>query len=124
MLALKKKNGTDSSSTTMIVSRRRLKEPTARASADRDFLQELDMIERLAAAKHHATYRIVADHDGQTCFFTQQHVDILQQGASAGQHHALVDDVGCELGWRTFEREQNGLDDGVQWLGQSLTNLV
>src|SRR5688572_16061228 len=90
MLALKKKNGTDSSSTTMMVSRRRLKEPTARPSADRDFLQQLDVVERLATPEHHGADRIVAHHDGQTRLFTEQHVYVLEQGATAGEHHALV----------------------------------
>src|SRR5258706_10901806 len=98
MLALKKKNGTDNSTTTMIVSRRRLKEPTARPSADRDFLQELNVIERLAAAENDTADRIITDHDGQACFFAQQNVDVLEQRTAAGEHHTLVDDVAGHLG--------------------------
>src|SRR6185503_18344234 len=93
MLALKKKNGTDSSRTTMIVSRRRLKEPTARASADRYFFQQLDVIECFATAEHDRADRIVSDHDGQACFFAQEHVDILEQRATTGEHDALVYNV-------------------------------
>src|SRR5688572_15111140 len=124
MLALKKKNGTDNNITTMIVSRRRLKEPTARASADRHFFQELDVIERLAAAKDDAADRVIADHDGQASLLTQKHVDVLEQRTAAREHHAFVHDVGRELGRRSLESEQHRLDDGVERLGQGFADFV
>ena len=82
------------------------------------------MIERLAAAEHDRADRIVADHHGQARLLAQQHVEVLEQRAAAGEHDALVDDVGRELGRRALEREQHRLDDRVDRLGQRLADLV
>ena len=47
-----------------------------------------------------------------------------EQRAAAGEDDALVDDVGRELGRRLLEREEHGLDDGVDRLGERLADLV
>ena len=61
---------------------------------------------------------------GKPGLLAQQHVEVLEQGAAAGQHDALVDDVRGELGRRPLEGDQHGLDDGVDRLGQRLADLV
>ena len=61
---------------------------------------------------------------GQAGLLAQEHVEVLEQRAAAGEHDALVDDVGGELGRRLLEREEHGLDDGVDRLAERLADLV
>src|SRR5262249_23114186 len=66
--------------------------------ADRDFLQKLQVIERLAAPQHDRADRIVAHHHRQARLLAQQDVEVLQQRAAAREHDPLVHDVRREPG--------------------------
>ena len=68
------------------------------------FLSSSQLVERLAGAQHDGGQRVVGDHHGQAGLLAQQHVEVAQQRAAAGEHDALVDDVGRELGRRPLER--------------------
>ena len=54
---------------------------------------------------------------------TQDEIQIAQQRAAAGQHDALVDDVGRQFRRRVLERNLDRLDDGADRLGQCLGDL-
>src|SRR5438128_932217 len=93
--ACRKKNGSARSTPTMTGSRNRRKKFTG--LRDLDFLQQIEVVERLAASEHHGADRVVADHDGQARLLAQEHVEVAQERASAREHDALVDDVRREL---------------------------
>src|SRR5579862_7698313 len=100
--------------------RRRARRP----SGDRDLLEELHMVERLAAAKNDGAYGIVTHHDRQAGLFAEEHVEVSQERSAAGDDDSLVDDVCRQLGRSLLEGGENGLDDGVNRLGQRLADLV
>ena len=81
------------------------------------------MVEGLAASEDDGADGVVADHDGEARLFAQEHVEVLQQGSAAREDDALVDDVGGELRRRLLEREEHGLDDGVDRLGERFADL-
>ena len=82
------------------------------------------LLERLARAAHDAGQRIVGHDDRQPGLFHQQAVDVAQQRAAAGQHHAFLGDVRAELGRRLLERGLDRADDAVERLGQRLQDFV
>ena len=51
------------------------------------------------------------DRDREVGLLAQEHVEAAQQRAAAGEHDALVDDVGRELGRRPLEAGPHRLDD-------------
>ena len=65
-----------------------------------------------------------ADQHRQAGFLGEQAVEVAQQGAAAGQHHAALGDVGAELGRRLLERVLDRRDDLVERVGQRLEDLV
>src|SRR3990167_6400781 len=76
------------------------------------------------AAAHHAGQRVFSHQYGQAGFLGQQAVEIAQQSAAAGQHHAALGDVGAEFRRRLLQRILDGRDDLVERLGQSLQHFV
>src|SRR5262245_32398957 len=51
------------------------------------------------------------DDDGKSCFLDEGFVEPFDQGAAAGEHHAALDEVSCEL-WRAlFQSEFDAFDD-------------
>ena len=70
--------------------------------------------ERGSSGEEHRQARLLA----------QQHVEVLEQRAAAGEHDAPVDDVAGQLGRRALERELHRLDDPVDRLGERLADLV
>src|SRR5260370_11216931 len=54
----------------------------------------------------------------------QHQVEIAEQRAAAGQHDALVDDVGGEFGGRMLERHLDGLDDRADRFGEAFGYLA
>ena len=86
-------------------------------------LEHLHLLEAAAGAERDAGQRIVGDRDRQAGRMAQHEVEIAEQRAAAGQHDALVDDVGGELRRRVLERDLDRLDDGADRLGQALGDL-
>src|SRR5678816_4511783 len=54
----------------------------------------------------------------------EQAVEVAQEGAATGQHHAALGDVGAELGRRLLERVLDARDDLVERVGERLEDLV
>src|SRR5215831_8746955 len=117
MFALSTKNGTAKRTTTMTTSRACLMvgdksgrsyvvASSARPSGDGHFLQQLHVIERLAAAKDDRADGIVADHDRKSRLLAEQDIEAPEQSSPARQDDPLVDDVGRELGRRLFQRRE------------------
>ena len=61
---------------------------------------------------------------GRPGLFHQQAVDVAQQRAAAGEHHAALGDVGAELGRRALERALHRRHDAVQRIGERFEDLV
>src|SRR3954463_7439720 len=89
-----------------------------------DRAEVLHLLERLAGAAHHAGERIVRDDDRKPGFFHQEAIQIAQQRAAAGEHHALLGDIGAELGRRLLKRGLHPRHDLVERLCQRLEDLV
>src|SRR5579871_2504068 len=96
MFALSTKNGTARRTTTMTTSRACLMvgdkagAPTsspkhARPSGDGHFLQELHVVERLAAAEDDRADRIVTHHDRKPRLLAEQDVEAPEERAAPGQ---------------------------------------
>src|SRR3954463_14679958 len=73
-----------------------------------DRAEVLHLLERLARAAHHAGERVIGDDHRQGGLLPQQAIEVAQQRAAAGEHHALLGDVGAELGRRLLERRFDG----------------
>src|SRR5580698_3600271 len=91
---------------------------------DRNLAQELEVREHFAGAEDDTAERIVGDRDGQSGFFTDTLIEILDECAAAGKHDAAVADVGGELGGRTFERHSDGVHDGRNAFAEGLANFA
>src|ERR1043166_2439316 len=89
-----------------------------------DRAEVLHLLERLARAAHHAGERIVGDDHRQPGLFHEEPVEGAQQRTAAGDHHALLGDIGTELGRRLLERALHRRDDLVQRLGECLENFI
>jgi hypothetical protein len=90
----------------------------------KDGAQALHALQRHAAAAHHAGQRVFGHQHGQAGFFGQQAVQVAQQGAAAGQHHAAVGNVGAQFGGSLLQRVLDGGDDVVQRVGQGFQDFV
>src|SRR5436305_4693846 len=89
-----------------------------------DRAEVLHLLERLAGAAHHAGERIVGDVDRQAGFLHEQAVEVAQERAAAGQHHAFFGDVGAQFRRRLLERRLDRRDDLVQRLRQRFEDFV
>ena len=78
----------------------------------------------LPEPQHHAGERIFGHDHRQAGLFHQQAVDVAQQRAAAGQHHALLGDVGAEFRRGLLERGLDRADDAVERVGQRFQDLV
>jgi hypothetical protein len=74
-------------------------------------------------AERDAGQRLVGDGDRQAGGVAQHEVEIAEQRAAAGEHDALVDDVGGQFRRGVLERDLDRLDDGADRLGQALGDL-
>src|SRR6185369_7530622 len=61
-----------------------------------DRAEMLHLLEGLARSAHHAGERIVGNDHGKPGLFHEKAVEVAQQRAAAGKHHALLGDVGAE----------------------------
>src|SRR5215210_4835436 len=85
---------------------------------------ELLFLERPAGAERNAGQRVVGDRDGKAGFIAQHFVEALQQRPAAGQHDALVANIGGEFGRSILECDADALDDGPDRLGQRFGDLA
>ena len=81
------------------------------------FRRPLHLFEGAAGAERDARECVFRDHHGQSGRAAQHVGHAVQQGAAAGQHDALVDDVGGEFGWRVLECHGDRLDDLADGFG-------
>src|SRR5437764_4616616 len=91
---------------------------------DRDFAQEFEVAEHFAGAEHNAGQGIIGDGDRQAGFFADALIQILEQGAAAGEHDAAVADVGGKFGRSALQGDANGVHDGAHAFAQGLANLA
>src|SRR5690606_25291122 len=91
---------------------------------DENGAQFLKVLERLAAAAHHASQGILGHHDGQAGFFLEQAVEVAQQRAAAGQGDALVGDVRAQFGRGLLEGDLDRGNDLVERIGERLEDFV
>ena len=89
-----------------------------------DGAQTVHALQRDAATAHHAGQRVFGHQHRQAGFFGQQTVQVAQQRAAAGQHHAAVGNVGAQFGRRLLQRVLDGADDVVERVGQGFEDLV
>src|SRR5437660_2452859 len=89
-----------------------------------DRAEVLHLLERLARAAYDAGERVVGDDHRQPRLLHQQPVEVAQQRAAAGEHHAFLGDVGAEFGRRLLQRGLHRRDDLVERLGERFENLV
>ncbi len=71
----------------------------------------VELLEDDARAAHDAGQRVVGDVDRHLGRLGHATVEALQQRAAAGQHDALVHDVGDQLGRRLLDGVLDGVDD-------------
>src|ERR1041385_7654131 len=89
-----------------------------------DRAEVLHLLERLAGAAHHAGERVIGNDHRQAGLLHQEPIEVAQQRAAAGEHHALLGDVGAELGRRLLEGGLHRRDDLVERLGERFENFV
>src|SRR5205085_10054878 len=82
------------------------------------------LFHRAPGAQSDAGQGIVRNRHRQAGFVAQHLVEALQQGAAAGEHDALVDNVGGQLRRRILERDTHALDDRADRFGQCLRDLL
>src|SRR4051794_17446258 len=75
---------------------------------DGHLLQQIELIQYLAGAEGDAGQRVLALRDRQVRFLAKQMIETAQQRAAAGEHDALVDDIGGQLGRRPLEARAHG----------------
>src|SRR5690242_2672331 len=98
--------------------------PPSASVVGEDRTEVLHLLESLARAAHHAGQRVVGDDHREPGLLHQQPVEVAQERAAAGEHHALLGDVRAELGRRLLQGRLHRGDDLVEWLGERLENLV
>ena len=74
--------------------------------------ERVELLEGLTAADRHAVQRVVGDEDRHAGLVLEAGVEAVEQRAAAGEHDALLHDVGGELRRRLVERDLHGVDDG------------
>src|SRR2546428_3519335 len=83
--------------------------------------EELEVLERETGALGHAVERVLGHVAGHPGDLGEELVHVAQERAAPGKHHALVDNVGRELGRGLFEyglhRADAQLEHGVHRLG-------
>src|SRR4051812_9059188 len=89
-----------------------------------DTTQFVHLFQGSARTSHHTSKRVISHDDGQSGLFHQEPVELAQQRAAPGEHHALLGDVGAELRGRLLQRALDRGDDGVQRIGERLEDLV
>jgi hypothetical protein len=92
--------------------------------AGKNGAQAFHLFQRDAAASYHTGQRVFGHQHRQAGFFGQQTVQVTQQGATAGEHHAAVGNVGTQFGWRLFQCVFNSRDDVVDGVGQRFQNFI
>src|SRR5450830_1417375 len=98
--------------------------PYVRLLVGEDRAELVHALQRHAGTTHHAGERVFGDQHRQAGFFHQQTVQVAQQRATTGQHHAFFGDVGAQFRRRLFQRIFHGRDDVVQRVGQRFEDLV
>src|SRR5215213_7617365 len=85
--------------------------PTSLNLRNERLLEEVEVLEGEARAQRDAVQRVLGDVARDAGDLGEQLVDVPQECPTARHHHALVDDVGAELGRRLLEHEADGGDE-------------
>ena len=84
----------------------------------------VEILEHLAGAAHDAGERVVGDVDRHLGRLRHAPVEAREERAAAGEHDALVHDVGDELRRRLLDRVPDGVDDLLDRRLDRLADLV
>src|SRR5215470_14315797 len=112
----RKATGTERRSTAKRMSKVRRRRGTDRlptALLQSHLAEEAELVEGAAGPQHDGELRVLGDHHRQARLLAEEHIEVLELGAAAREHDALVDDVGGELGRRALEDDAHGVDDCV-----------
>src|SRR5690606_29837596 len=85
--------------------------------------QLVDVFQHFARAPGHARFRLVGHDDRHARLEPDELGQPFQQGAAAGEHHAVLHDVAGELRRRFLQHGANEVDDGLDRLLQRLVHL-
>src|SRR5690606_32769080 len=84
----------------------------------------VQQLQRASAAAGHAGQRVFGDLHVQAGFLAEQLVQVLQQGAAAGEHDAALGHVRAELRRGLLQRLAHRLDDAGQRFAQRVEHLA
>src|SRR5271157_767682 len=90
----------------------------------RNLAQQPEIAQHAAGAQHHGCQRIVGDGNRQPGFFADALVQVLQQGAAAGQHDAAIADIGAQLGRSALQRHADGIHNHGDGLRERLADFA
>src|SRR5512139_4064221 len=82
-----------------------------------DLFEKRQLIKRPSGTHDHAGEGAFSNNNRQPRLLAQQYVEILEQGASAGQNYAPVDYVSSEFGGRSLQGGFNAFHDAVDRAG-------
>src|SRR5215831_17966980 len=90
----------------------------------RNLAQEPEIAQHAARPQYYRSQGIVRDGHGQAGLFADALVEVLEQGAAAGEHDAAVADVGAQFGRRSLQRHTDGVDDRRHTLRERFADLT
>jgi len=65
---------------------------------DDDFLEKVEVVQRLPGSERHGFQRVLGHGDRQVGLFPQELVQVFEEGAAARENDPAVDDVRGQLG--------------------------
>src|SRR5690625_2617334 len=89
-----------------------------------DMNEAIQMFERPSRTESDTMQRLLGDRDRKAGLLAEAEIEIKEMRAAPGQHHAVVDDIGGEIGRRGLQRDHDGLDDLLHGLGQRFGDLA
>ena len=76
-----------------------------------NILEHIELIQRYACSSGHGGQGIVGNSNRQSCFFSDQDFNILQQGAAAGKNDAPVNNISSKFRRRIFQSVFNRVNN-------------
>ena len=86
--------------------------------------QLVHIFECHARSSHHASERIFRNNYRQPGFFHEQTVNIAQQRAATGQHHAFFSNIGAQFGQGMLQCGFDRADNAIQGISQRFEDFV
>src|SRR5258708_1663930 len=86
--------------------------------------EQLEIRQHLAGAQDHAGQGFLGDGDGQSGFFANPPIQILEQRSAAGQYNPLIADIGAEFRGSALEDHADRIHNSVHTLGKRFANFA